>query len=97
MFYSLFVKSLTLVYSKPSHIRAHIVYNSRNNKFVLFSGFAKNRMVVSYRRFGTTPRSHLHGPSTPRNLRCLRSQKIQDHIYTAVEAGNQAGEISLSD
>jgi len=40
------VKSSTLVCSKPSHLLAHNVFKSRNNKSLLYSGFAKNRMVA---------------------------------------------------
>jgi len=57
------------------------------------------RLVVSYRSFGTTYRSHLHrilddgihrlyrnvGNLTI-NLRCITSQKSEDILYTAVDA-----------
>ena len=36
----------------------------------LFCDFTQRRLVVSYRRFGTTHRSHLQGSSGPRRTYC---------------------------
>jgi len=47
---------------------------------------AYHRMVVPYRRFGTTYRSHLQGSSSPSTvLRCIKSQKSADLIYIVTE------------
>jgi hypothetical protein len=50
---------------------------------------AYHRMIVWYRRFGTTYRSHLQRSSSPSTiLRCIKSQKNADLIYVAAEAWN---------
>jgi hypothetical protein len=45
-------------------------------------------LIGSYRRFGTTYRSHLQ--RSLRKQRCVTSQKSEDLIYTAAEAWNHA-------
>ena len=59
----------------------------------------QSRLVASYRRFGTTYRSHLQRILEDRihrlyrnvgnltiNLRCITSQKSKDILYTAADA-----------
>jgi len=51
-------------------------------------------LVVGYGRFGIIYRSHPQGSSSPRlfdtttDLRCVKSQKTEDLVYTASEAWN---------
>ena len=69
-------------------------------RYSLFCDFTRLRIVVSYRRFGTTYRPHLQGlaleggadmfffheMSITTNLGCITSPKKEDIIYIAAEA-----------
>jgi len=49
-------------------------------KFLLFWGVRQRRLVVSYRRFGTTHRSNFQGPSSPRTLRLIDPCRWDRHF-----------------
>ena len=58
-----------------------------------FLDFTRRRFVVSYRRFGTIFLSHLQEPSISSLLGlldCVKSQKLEDHIYISEETFCQA-------
>jgi hypothetical protein len=52
----------------------------------LFLDFMKRGMVIPYRRFGTTYRSHFQGSSSPRRPRCVyRRVLIWSHAVTRIK------------
>ena len=71
------------------------VWRTSKLKSSLFWDCTQRRLVVCYRRFGTTCPYHLQGSSSPMNptttnLRCVKSQKREDGIHTAAESCNHA-------
>jgi hypothetical protein len=58
--------------TSPSHILAKKMFwtndleKKKTKRYALFAEFTLRRMVVSYRRFGTTYRSNFQGSSSPR-------------------------------
>ena len=57
----------------------------------VFWCFTQRRMVVSYRRFRTTCRSHIQGSSSPTTiLYCVKSQNSAHLVCTATESYTHA-------
>jgi hypothetical protein len=78
-------------FSPFSYHQQCIIFANENLRSSLFWNVTWRRSAVSYRRFETTYRSHPQVTAPKRrwlntNLRCVTPQKIEDLIYTVVEA-----------